>query len=79
MHKTKLRNLENLRHRILEESALIQPDFIKNAMTRFYNRIAQCQMNGALSKNIMINEHPQNVLTMSITFQVIYRSSTARS
>jgi len=33
VYKTKSRNVENLRHRILEESALIEPDFIRNAVT----------------------------------------------
>jgi len=44
MYKTKLRNLEDLRHRILGENALIEPDFIRNAVTSFYDQIAQCQI-----------------------------------
>jgi len=43
VYKTKLRNLENLRHRILKESALTETDFIRNAVTSFYDRIVQCQ------------------------------------
>jgi len=39
--KTKPQKLKNLRHRIIEESALTEPDFIRNAVTS-YDRIAQC-------------------------------------
>jgi len=43
VYKTKLRNLEDLRYRLLEKSALIEPDFSRNVMTSFYDLVAQCQ------------------------------------
>jgi len=71
VYKTKPRNLENLRHRILEKSALIESDFIKNDVTNFYDRIAQCQTvnDRAFQTITMINQHLQNVFT--ITFPVL--------
>jgi len=41
--KTKPQKLKNFRHRIVEENALIEPDFIRNAVTS-YDQIAQCQI-----------------------------------
>jgi len=44
----KLQNLEDLCHQILEESALNEPNFIRNTVTSFYDQIAKCQIvNGA--------------------------------
>jgi len=61
--------LNTLRHRILEEGALVEPDFIRNAVASFYYRITQYR-ECAFRTITMINEHSQNVFTMSIIFQV---------
>jgi len=39
VYKMKPRNLEDLRHQILEKSALIELDFFRNAMTSCYYRM----------------------------------------
>jgi len=36
VYATKLRNLEELRRRIIEEVVLIDPEFIRNAVSSFY-------------------------------------------
>jgi len=40
VYATKLRNLEELRQRIIEETALIDSKFIRNAVSNFYDQIA---------------------------------------
>jgi len=42
VYATKLRNLEEHRQRIIEEAALIAPEFLRNAISSFY-QIAHCQ------------------------------------
>jgi len=43
VYAIKPRNLEELRQRIIEEAALIAPEFLRNAISSFYDRIAYCQ------------------------------------
>jgi len=42
VYAAKPRNLKELR-RIIEEAALIAPEFLRNAISSFYDRIAHCQ------------------------------------
>jgi len=43
MYAIKPRNLEELGQRIIEIAALIDPEFIRNAVSSFYDRIVHCQ------------------------------------
>jgi len=43
IYATKPRNLKELCQRIIEEAALIDLEFIRNAVSNFYDRIAHCQ------------------------------------
>jgi len=43
VYATKPRNLDELCQRIIEEAVLIEPEFIRNAVSSFYDRIADCQ------------------------------------
>ena len=43
VYKTKPQNLDELRQRIIDESALIPPEMIQNAINAFYHRLAYCQ------------------------------------
>jgi len=43
VYATKPTNLKKLRQRIIEEAALIDPEFIRNAISSFYDRIAHYQ------------------------------------
>jgi len=42
VYAIKPKNLEEFRQRIIEETALIDPEFIRNAISSFYDRIAHC-------------------------------------
>jgi len=54
VYATKPRNLEKLRQRIIEEAALIAPEFLRNALASFYDRIAHCQtVNGAQFEHLI--------------------------
>jgi len=43
VYATKPRNLEELCQRIIEKIAVIDPEFIRNVVSSFYDRIAHCQ------------------------------------
>lgn len=43
VYKTKPRNLNELRHRIITEVALIMPETLENVCNAFYYRLGHCQ------------------------------------
>jgi len=54
VYATKPRNLEELRQRLIEEAALIAPEFLRNAISSFYDRIAHCQtVNGTQFEHLI--------------------------
>jgi len=54
VYKTNPQNLDELRHRIVQEVALIPRDVIRNAVQSFYNRISYCQeVNGEQFEHLL--------------------------
>lgn len=64
VYATKPQILDDLRRRILEEAALIPRDYIRNAVSGFYDRLSYCQtVNGIYYKfTLRRNKFPRSCL-----------------